>query len=183
MVKDDTTADAAFILSELRTDGRNVELLLWGRTMDPARSAPLRFNLGNRPIVFVGVRDRGVMLLWLLLLLLLLLLLDEMGMFRGLMPVISAFRGVVTRLGIDEECGRRGATSCFDEEEYDDDVDDDKGSAAAAAAVVAATLLSSDFAVLENKRTALLILLLLLLLLLLLYTSAPRFITIAIIMA
>ncbi len=180
MVMDDTTADAAFILSELRTDGRNVELLLWGRTMDPARSAPLRFNLGNRPIVFVGVRDRGVMLL---LLSLLLLLLDEMGMFRGLMPVISAFRGVVTRLGIDEECGRRGATSCFDEEEYDDDVDDDKGSAAAAAAVVAATLLSSDFAVLENKRTALLILLLLLLLLLLLYTSAPRFITIAIIMA
>lgn len=168
---DDTTADAAFILSELRTDGRNVELLLWGRTMDPARSAPLRFNLGNRPIVFVGVRDRGVMLLWLLLLL---LLLDEMGMFRGLMPVISAFRGVVTRLGIDDECGRRGATSCFDEEEYDDDdVDDVKGS-------VAATLLSSNFAVLENKRA------LLLPLLLLLYAStppAPRFIIIAIIMA
>ncbi len=178
MVMDDTAADAAFILSELRTDGRNVELLLWGRTMDPDRSAPLRFNLGNRPIVFVGVRDRGVMLL---LLLLLLLLLDEMGMFRGLMPVISAFRGVVTRLGIDDECGRRGATSCFDEEEYDDDdVDDDKGSVAAA--VVAATLLSSNFAVLENKR-ALLIPLLLLPLLLLLYAStppAPRFFIIAI---
>ena len=176
MVKDDTTADAAFILSELRTDGRNVELLLWGRTMDPARSAPLRFNLGNRPIVFVGVRDRGVMLLWLLLLLLLLLLLDEMGMFRGLMPVISAFRGVVTRLGIDEECGRRGATSCFDEEEYDDDVDDDKGS-------VAATLLSSNFAVLENKRALLIPLLLLPLLLYASTPPAPRFTIIAIIMA